>query len=86
MLRRSKLFVAITAIVTAVISLTANAAVVHWTLDGVTLSDSETLTGSFDFDRDAGASGVYSNVAISNSGSTTWPATLFTTVPMQLTA
>lgn len=52
----------------------ANAAVLTWTLEDVLLDDGQTLTGSFDYDRDTNST---SNVSIFNSGSTTFEATEF---------
>lgn len=52
-----------------------NADAVHWTLDGVILSDGQLLTGSFDYDRDINQ---YSNISVTNSGTATWESTSFT--------
>ncbi|MEW5967371.1 MAG: PEP-CTERM sorting domain-containing protein [Pseudomonadota bacterium] len=52
----------------------ARAVDVHWVLDGVLLSDGQTLTGSFDYDE---STSTISNAAITNSGSALWPSQVF---------
>lgn len=55
-------------------STVARAVDVHWVLDGVLLSDGQTLTGSFDYDE---STSTISNAAITNSGSALWPSQVF---------
>jgi hypothetical protein len=47
-----------------------------WTLQDVTLTDGQTLSGSFTYDY---ATGAFSNIAVTNSGTPEHPATLWNT-------
>ncbi len=52
------------------------AAPITWTLQGVALSDGQTLTGSFDYDV---STNTFSNISIANSGNISHPAATWDT-------
>ena len=72
MKRTKSMYLALLAVLLSPVA--ANAVPIVWTLADAVLDDGQTITGGFVYDRDTN---TYSDISITNSGSTTYESTIF---------